>query len=117
MKRHFALTVDQRKQRRRQLKEKFPQKIPIIVKTAEGVPKLDKAKFLVPRDLLLSEFCYVVRSRMKMDAKKALLLLSNNKLLRTFDTMEDILLAEGDPETDFLYITACAENTFGTPDI
>ena len=113
MKEHQFLTVSQKKEKRRKLREKYPKKIPIIVKTDVGVPKLDKEKFLVPKDLLLSEFCYVVRSRMKMDSQKALLLLANNKLLRSFDTIEDILLSEGDPETEFLYITACAENTFG----
>ena len=114
MEKHLKLTPDQRLKNSQKLKEKYPRRLPVIVTTEKGIPKLDKDKFLVPKDLLLSEFCYVVRQRMTIDSKKALLLLSNNKLLRPFDTMEEIFEKEKDKDCEFLYITACGENTFGT---
>ena len=83
MKEDLALSVSR-------IRKKYPNKLPVMVKNDVGLPKLDKEKFLVPPDLLLSEFTYIVRQRVKLDSKKALLLMSNNELLNSCQT--DFLL-------------------------
>ena len=113
MQEHLALTVSERKGKGEKLKKKYPNKIPVMVKNDVGLPKLDKEKFLVPCDLLLSEFTYIVRQRIKLDSKKALLLMSNNELLNSCQTIAEIYERNGDKDTGFLYVTYCVENTFG----
>ena len=52
------------------LRERFPGRIPVLVLRHRGaapdVPRLPKSKFLVPRDLSIGQFIYVVRHNMKM---------------------------------------------------
>ena len=113
MRKHMTMSITQKKEESDKLVSKYPNRVPVIVHTEKGLPKLDKSKFLVPYDLLLSEFVYVVRRRMKLGSKKSLMLLSNETLLRANDTMKTIFDAEGDKDTNFLYVNAVAENTFG----
>ena len=97
------------------IKLKYPNRTPVITHRAlneKSLPDIDKKKYLVPRDLTLGQFAYVVRKRMDLTPEKALFIFVNNKLPPTCATMAKLYDEHAD-EDGFLYVTYAAENTFG----
>lgn len=93
---------------------KYPDRVPIIVCKAKGctLPDIDKQKFLVPKDMNIGQFIYIIRKRVKLDPHQALFVLINNNLSNSNKLLQGIY--ENDKDKDgFLYITYCSENTFG----
>ncbi|XP_076916856.1 autophagy-related protein 8C-like [Bidens hawaiensis] len=96
------------------IREKYPDRIPVIVEKAErsDVPDIDKKKYLVPADLTVGQFVYVVRKRIKLSAEKAIFNFVKNILPPTAAMMSAIY-EENKDEDGFLYMTYSGENTFG----
>ena len=96
--------------------EKYTDRIPIIVERNRGNPKdmpvLDKQKFLVPTDLTVGQFVYVIRKRIKLSPEKAIFIMSKNKLPPTSTLISELYKQDKD-EDNFLYLTYSSENTFG----
>lgn len=96
---------------------KYPDRIPIIVNRSKSagseVPYIDKHKFLVPADLTVGQFQYVIRKRLSLDPHKALFLFVNNSVPPTSTLVSTIYEENRDPETLFLFVTYSMENTFG----
>ena len=86
----------------------------VIVEKAEksDIPDLDKKKYLVPADLTVGQFVYVIRKRIKLSAEKAIFIFVNNVLPPTAALMSSIYDEHKD-EDGFLYIAYSGENTFG----
>ena len=61
--------------------EKYKDRVPIICerssKASYDCPDIDKKKYLVPRDLTIGQFMYVIRKRLKLPAEKAIYLFIN----------------------------------------
>lgn len=95
--------------------KKFPDRIPVIVErnnTSTNVPDIDKQKYLVPSDLTVGQFVYVVRKRIKLAPEQAIFIFINNYLPPTASLMSTIY--ETHKASDkFLYMTYSGENTFG----
>ena len=108
-------SFDKRKAEAAKIKNSYPDRIPIIAERKKGcsnVPKLDKCKFLVPDDLTIGQFMYVIRKRIKLSPEQGIFLFINNTLpptseclLNTYEKLKE--------QDDFLYITYTGENTFG----
>jgi len=95
--------------------EKFPGRIPVIVEraaNAKTIPLIDKNKFLVPADLTLSQFIYVIRKRLTLPPEQALFLFVGNTLSTTSVLMKE-LYSKYKEEDGFMYVKYCGENTFG----
>ena len=96
---------------------KFPGRIPIIVErgvsSQKTMPLLDKQKYLVPADLTLGQFTFVIRKRMELPSERALFLFVDNTLPTTGSLMREVYAQHYDKEDGFLYILYCGENTFG----
>ena len=91
--------------------EKYPDRVPIIVETSENI-KLDRHKYLVPRDLSCGQFLFVLRKRMKLEPSKAVFMFINKEIPPTAEIINHIY--EKYKDTDkFLYIFITEENTFG----
>ena len=60
------------------IKSKFPGRVPIIVERAakSDLPVIDKNKFLVPGDLTVSQFVFVVRKRLALSPEQSLCVLA-----------------------------------------
>jgi len=86
----------------------------VIVERAEksDIPTLDKKKYLVPADLTVGQFVYVIRKRIKLNAEKAIFIFVNNVLPPTAALMNAIYEEHKDDD-GFLYVTYSGENTFG----
>jgi GABA(A) receptor-associated protein len=93
---------------------KYPDRIPIICEknTSTRLEEIDKKKYLVPSDLTLGQFIYVIRKRLKLPSEKAVFLFINGKIIRTSATVSEIYHTEKDFD-NFLYITYSDENVFG----
>jgi len=86
----------------------------VIVEKAEksDIPDIDKKKYLVPADLTVGQFVYVIRKRIKLSPEKAIFIFVNNVLPPTAALMSSIYEEHKD-EDGFLYIVYSGENTFG----
>ncbi|KAK6934466.1 Autophagy protein Atg8 ubiquitin-like, partial [Dillenia turbinata] len=120
------------------IREKYPNRIPVIVEKAErtDIPDIDKKKlssflischlvcwsnqagdcwqniYLVPADLTVGQFVYVVRKRIKLSAEKAIFIFVKN-ILPTTAAMMSAIYEDNKDEDGFLYMTYSGENTFG----
>jgi hypothetical protein len=68
------------------------------------IPTIDKKKYLVPSDLTVGQFCYVIRKRIKLAPEKAIFIFVNEVLPPTAALMSSIYEEHKD-EDGFLYIT------------
>ena len=110
-------TTEQRSFESNRIRVKYPDRIPVIVEKSpiSDVPDLDKKKYLVPSDLTVGQFVYVIRKRVKLSAEKAIFIFVNNKLPPTASLMSTIY-EENKDEDGFLYVLYSGENTFGGED-
>ncbi|KAK6919359.1 Autophagy protein Atg8 ubiquitin-like, partial [Dillenia turbinata] len=107
------------------IREKYPDRIPVIVERAEksDIPDIDKKKYLVPADLTVGQFVYVVRKRIKLSPEKAIFIFVKNILpptggvtnhsMDSKPAMMSAIYEENKDEDGFLYMTYSGENTFG----
>ncbi|KAK1568544.1 hypothetical protein Q3G72_025716 [Acer saccharum] len=107
--------LERRQAESARIRDKYPDRIPVIVERAEksDVPEIDKKKYLVPADLTVGQFVYVVRKRIKLTPEKAIFIFVKNILPPTAAMMSAIY-EENKDEDGFLYMTYSGENTFGT---
>ncbi|KAJ4789952.1 Autophagy-related protein [Rhynchospora pubera] len=107
--------LEKRQAEAARIRDKYPDRIPVIVERAErsDIPEIDKKKYLVPADLTVGQFVYVVRKRIKLSAEKAIFIFVKNTLPPTAAMMSAIY-EENKDEDGFLYMTYSGENTFGS---
>lgn len=92
---------------------KYPDRVPIICERANNkIPKIDKRKYLVPRDLTVGQFLYVIRKRIKLNPEQAIFCFINNQLPPTSALIGVIYEKHKDKDL-FLYIKYSGESTFG----
>ncbi len=106
---------DERASESERIRIKYPDRIPVICEKAQGkstTPDIDKNKYLVPCDLTIGQFLYVIRKRIKLPPESALFLFVNGSIPSASMLMSSIYENEKDPD-GFLYITYAQENTFG----
>lgn len=94
--------------------KKYPDRIPIICEKRFGstLADIDKEKYLVPKDLTVGQFIYVIRKRLHLAAEKAIFLFVGGVLPTISDSM-DMLYQKNFDEDGFIYITYSEENVFG----
>ena len=108
-------TFEKRKSECERILKKHPERIPVIVcRDCKGgdLPDIEKQKYLVPKELTLGQFVYIIRKRIKLDPNQALFVMINNSLQPTNRLFEDIYTDNRD-EDGYLYIVYSSENTFG----
>jgi GABA(A) receptor-associated protein len=108
----------QRKTEADRILQKYPDRIPIICERAKmcrdtAIRDLDKRKYLVPKDLKLADFMYVIRKRMKLSPEKSIFLFLGDNNLAPCSALLGTLYHEYKEKDGFLYITYNGESTFG----
>ena len=110
------VSFEQRLEEGSRVLNKYPDRVPIICekcKTAPNdCPDIDKKKYLVPRELNMGQFLYVIRKRLRLPPEKAILVFVGNSIVPSTAFMNDVYLSHKDPDK-FLYITYALENVFG----
>lgn len=96
------------------VKQKYPDRVPVIVERADNtdVPDIDKSKFLIPVDLTVGQFVYVIRKRIKLTEDQALFIFVNNTLPSSQSLMSTVFTEHGEDD-GFLYFRYSGESTFG----
>lgn len=108
-------TFEYRCEEAKRIKEKFPGRIPIIVERAvraKDIPILDKEKFLVPSDLSVAQFIYIIRKRLTLPSEMALFLFVNGTLPTTSTLLREVYSIHC-ADDGFMYMNYSGENTFG----
>jgi len=106
-------SFDERLTESKKIRSKYPDRIPIIVESNDStIPKIDKKKFLVPCDITVSQFMYVIRKRIKLNSTTALFLFINGKIPKSSELLVNVD-KEHCNEDGFVYMVYSGENTFG----
>tara|TARA_R110002111_G_scaffold89962_3_gene140200 strand:+ start:136 stop:486 length:351 start_codon:yes stop_codon:yes gene_type:complete len=108
-------TFEKRSKEAQRIRQKYSNKIPVIVEknSKSDIDDIDKHKFLVPSDLTVGQFVYVIRKRIKLHPAKSLFLFINNNLPPTASLMSQVYREHQD-EDGFLYVVYSGETSFGT---
>lgn len=109
-------SLEARKEEANRILNKYPERIPIICEKYEkkniSVPKLDKSKYLVPCDLNVGQFMFVLRKRMKLPSEQAIFLFVNGTIPSSSVLVNELYDKHKDKD-GFLYVGYSGENTFG----
>ncbi|CAH8392919.1 unnamed protein product [Eruca vesicaria subsp. sativa] len=107
--------LEKRRAEAARIREKYSDRIPVIVEKAEksDIPTIDKKKYLVPADLTVGQFVYVIRKRIQLSSEKAIFIFVDNVLPPTGALMSAVYEEKKDDD-GFLYVTYSGENTFGS---
>ncbi len=94
---------------------KYPDRRPIICEKSTrqpDLPDIDKKKYLVPYELTMGQFIYVIRKRMRLNSHDAIFLFVNDQIITGSAIIGHIYEHLRDPD-GFLYIQYAKESTFG----
>jgi len=100
-----------------QIRDKFPSRIPVFITKAKNVgskdlPDLKKNKYLVPMDLTIGQFIYIIRKQIDISPDKALFIFINNTLPTTGMLMKE-LYSQYAGKDGLLRMQYTSESTFG----
>ncbi len=105
---------EKRKEEAKRILEKYPDRVPVICERVnKTVPDMDKRKFLVPKDITIGNFMYVIRKRMAISSDKSIFLFVNDTTLVPIAKEMGIIYDEEKDKDGFLYISYGGESTFG----
>ena len=107
--------VEKRKKECEQIRNQYPEKIPIICEKdpkCKDLQEIDKTKFLVSKALTVAQFNFMIRKKIGVtEENSAFFLLVNGNFNLTGDlSLADIYKKYKSPEDGFLYI--CYTSTF-----
>jgi GABA(A) receptor-associated protein len=96
----------------------YPDRVPIICEKSKKnnnnlLPVINKNKYLVPIDLTMGQFMYVIRQRMKLNSEEGIFLFVGNNIVSSSSIIGNIYQTYKDSD-GFLYIQYSKENVFGS---
>lgn len=113
-------SFDERVQTSVKMREKYPERVPIICEPSERCKFLTieltkiKTKYLSPRDMSLGKFIYSIRQQVNLSPETAIFLfLKDDSIMPPVSISMGLLYDKYGADDGFLYITFSEENTFG----
>lgn len=105
---------DKRVKEASHIMKKYNDRLPVIVEKSPSsdITEIDKHKYLVPKDLTVSQFIYVIRKRIKLQPEQAIFLFMGNTIPPT-DFLMSQMYEEHADECGFLFCIYSGEETFG----
>lgn len=108
---------ESRKEKANRLLSLYPDRVPIIIdkekSNCEKVRSMQKIKFLVPQDLTVSDFMFVVRQRISLTPEQALFLFIDGKYMPPMSALISRVYKDYKNEDGFLYVNLDKESVFG----
>jgi GABA(A) receptor-associated protein len=107
--------LEQRIEEAKRIRAKYPDRIPVIIDrhpNNTSVPTIDKQKYLLPEDMVFSQFMHIIRKRIKLTSQQAIFIFINDKI-PTGSTKVSDLYKEYKDEDGFLYAFYAGENAYG----
>jgi len=110
-------TFSNRQSESAKIRSKYPDRIPVIVEKVpnSAIKDIDKKKFLVPSDISVAQFMWIIRKRIQLPSERAIFLFVGKILPQSSASMGQIYQEHQD-EDGFLYIAYSGENYFGSCD-
>jgi len=98
------------------IREKYPDRIPVICEKDVGsdIPAVDKRKYLIPMDLTVGQFVYVIRKRISIPSDKAIFIFVNNSLPPTAALMSTVYEQHKDQD-GFMCASSDQTHAFASP--
>ncbi len=93
--------------------KKYPDKVPVIFVPSNGVPVIDKRKFIIPRDILVSQLLFIIRQKIKLEPEKGMYIFFGKNNLVSSNTILSEVYDKYKEKDGVLYATYSSENTFG----
>ena len=95
-----------------------PTRIPIIIEksdkcTQPSIKNIDKRKYLVPKDMTIGQFMYVVRKRISLAPHEAVFIFTQTGTIPCTSTSIENIYNQDKNDDGFLYLSYSGENTFG----
>lgn len=96
------------------IKKKYPDRIPVIVERypSSKIADIDKHKFLVPADVTVGQFLFIIRKRIEISKETALYLIVKKDIPKSTSTIGQLYTDFRDDD-GFLYVHYSGENSFG----
>ena len=110
-------TLEQRVAESNRVMKNYPDRLPIICEKSNKakMSEIDKTKYLVPSDLTVGQFIFVIRRRLSLTAEEAIYLFIDGIIPPSAELMSNLYDRKKDVD-GFLYILYANENTFGSID-
>lgn len=109
-------TLEQRKEECEKIKNKYANRLPIICEKSPNsrLKEVKKTKFLVPDDMTVNQFSFLIRRGIELSQECALYLLVDGVYsLIGNQTMKEIYIKYQDKDDGFLYILYAEEESWG----
>jgi GABA(A) receptor-associated protein len=109
-------SLEDRKKESNRVLTNYPNKIPIIfekTKRSEKIPDIDKNKYLIPMNLTVGQFMFVIRKRMQLAPEMAIYIFIKGTTVPPTSALISSLYNNYKDEDGFLYLEYSGENTFG----
>uniref|UniRef100_UPI00398ED00A microtubule-associated proteins 1A/1B light chain 3C-like n=1 Tax=Pristiophorus japonicus TaxID=55135 RepID=UPI00398ED00A len=109
-------TFAARKEESALIRSKYPQKVPVIVERypeERYLHSLDKTKFLVPQDVIISHFSTIIRNRLAVSPTQVFYLVVKNRSVSNMCATIAQLDQEFRDSDGFLYISYASHEMFG----
>ena len=76
-------SFEKRSQESKTIKEKYIDRIPVIVQKHHDcdLPDVDKCKYLVPKDMTMGQFLFVIRKRIKLRPEESIYIFIDKKIM------------------------------------
>ena len=100
----------------RKIMTKYPERVPIVCERhtrCTSIPSMDKHKFLVPADITMGQFLYIIRRRIQIEANASIFLFTACGCIPPICTPVSTIYTTYKAEDGFLYLLYSSENAFG----
>ena len=96
------------------IKLKYPDRIQVYVNKKEksDVQDLTRHKYLVPKQMTLGNFVYILRKNIQLTSDKAIFVFVDNIIPPTSESMNTLYEKHAN-EDGFMYVIYSGESTFG----
>lgn len=107
------MTNNKEKEKIEKMLKKYPDKVPVIFRPSKiSDSEISKQKFLVPRDITISELIYIVKKRISIPPEKAIFIYIDT-IMPNLNSIVSENYEKYKNKDDILYISYSIENTFG----
>ena len=109
-------SLDERRTEADRILKEYPNRMPIVCECAPNsdLMHLNKTKFLVPDDMTVTQFQFLIRKHLDLNEYSALYLITEKGVTITGNqTMREIYNIHKDKQDHFLYLFYASELTWG----
>ena len=109
-------SLEERQNESNRILREYPNRLPVICEKAPktDLPAIQKTKYLIPSDMTVSQFAFLIRRNIDLNENSAIYLItSKGKGLILNQTIMEAYNIHKDKEDGFLYLYYASELTWG----